>query len=214
MRTKLFPAAAVALLTAAGLVAAHQTADAAPPITVVTSNFEDNTVQGWAPRAADLVTVTTAAAHGGTRALLSSGRTASWNGPTRDLLSTVQRGIRYTYVVWVRMATGSAQLRLSVERRWQGTPSYEQVVGDTSVSDGGWTQLTGTYTLANDADFFSVYVESVIKCTAMWTGRRRRRRKRCCRSSYRSGSSSRSPRWISASTPTMASRSRLRRRNG
>ncbi|WP_246158029.1 endo-1,4-beta-xylanase [Catellatospora sichuanensis] len=137
---------------------------AADPVTVLTSSFEDGTVQGWARRGtAELVENSTAVAHAGTRSLLTSGRTASWNGPSRDLLTTVTRGTRYTYSVWARAAAGAGtvQLRMSVERRWQGTANYEQVVNSTTVTDGGWTQLTGGYTLANDADFFAVYVETV-----------------------------------------------------
>lgn len=137
---------------------------AADPVTVLSSGFEDGTVQGWARRGTvEVVENSTAAAHAGTRSLLTSGRTASWNGPSRDLLTTVTRGTRYTYSVWARAAAGagSVQLRMSVERRWQGTANYEQVVNSTTVTDGGWTQLTGGYTLANDADFFAVYVETV-----------------------------------------------------
>ncbi|MDI1461180.1 endo-1,4-beta-xylanase [Catellatospora sp. KI3] len=137
---------------------------AADPVTVLTSDFEDGTTQSWAMRGtAEVVASSTAAAHAGTRSLLTSGRTAAWNGPSRSLLSTVTKGVRYTYSVWARTATGAgtAQLRMSVERRLGTTTNYEQVVNSTNVSESGWTQLTGSYTLANDADFFAVYVETV-----------------------------------------------------
>lgn len=153
-------------LSALAIVVAATSAPsrAADPVTVLTSGFEDGTEQGWARRGTvETVAVSTAAAHSGTTSLLTTGRTASWNGPSKDLLATVTTGTRYTYSVWARAATGagSVQLRMSVERRWQGTASYEQVVNSTTVSESGWTQLTGGYTLANDADFFAVYVETV-----------------------------------------------------
>ncbi len=164
MKLKRIAAAAGALVVAAaaGSLLVSRATEAADPVTVLTSDFENGTVQGWAPRSGETVAVSTAAAHGGTSSLLVSGRTANWNGPSRDLLTTVQAGTRYTYSVWVRMAVGAggAQLRMSVERRWQGAANYEQVAGNTNVTEGAWTQLTGTYTLANSADFFAVYVES------------------------------------------------------
>lgn len=157
MRKRYLCAATAAVLTLSlGLLPAR----AADPITVITNDFESATTQGWTPRGSDLVEVSTAAAHGGSHSLLSTGRAASWEGPVLDLLTTVEAGTRYTFSAWVRMVSGSAQLRMSVERRWQGTPSYDQVAGNTDVTGSGWVQLTGSYTLANDADFLSVYVES------------------------------------------------------
>ena len=154
--------ALVATASAALVVATAPLASAADPVVVITNTFEDNTTQGWGPRASESVGVSDTVAHGGSRSLVATGRTASWQGPTRDVLSTMQKGTRYTISVWTRMAANEATtpLRLSVERRWQGTPSYDQVIGNTNVGNGAWTQLTGAYTLASDADFLTVYVES------------------------------------------------------
>ena len=57
------PIAAVTLTTVA-----HAATDPAP-ITVVTSDFEDNTVQGWTGRNAETLAAGTAVAHGGTHSL-------------------------------------------------------------------------------------------------------------------------------------------------
>jgi len=137
-------------------------AEAAEPIVAVTSTFEDDTAQGWAPRAGETVAVNNAVAHNGTRSLAVTGRTRSWEGPVIDLLDTVTQGTRYTLSVWVRLAAGAASvpMRLSVERRTNGTPSYDQVVGDTTVTANGWVQLLGQYTLAQDVEFLTAYVET------------------------------------------------------
>ncbi|WP_433796992.1 endo-1,4-beta-xylanase [Actinoplanes sp. CA-252034] len=158
------PRLALAALTAAATVAVvSATADAAAdpsPITVLTSDFEDGTVQGWAGRSAETLAHSTAVAHGGTGSLLVSGRTATWQGPSLDVLGTFEKGTAYTISVWVRMASDSDSARLSVERRTGGVAAYDQVVGNTAVTSGAWVNLTGRYTLATDVEFLRVYVET------------------------------------------------------
>ena len=152
-----------ALLVAAPLTAAAPAAAAAAdptPITVLTSDFEDGTAQGWAGRAAETVTPTDAVAHGGTGSLSVTERTAAWQGPSLDVLGLFEKGTAYTISVWVRMADGADSARLSVERRTAGVASYDQVVGNTAVTTGAWVNLTGHYTLATDVDFLRIYVET------------------------------------------------------
>lgn len=128
-------------------------AAAAEPVVVETFGFEDGTAQGWTGRAAETVAPTTAAARTGTRGLAVSGRTASWQGPSRDVLTTLTAGTRYTFSVWARLAAGepTTQLRMSLERRWQGTAASDQIVGNVTVTAAAWVQLTGSYVLADDA---------------------------------------------------------------
>jgi endo-1,4-beta-xylanase len=155
--------ALAALVAAASVAVAAATADAADeptPTIVLTSDFEDGTVQGWAGRSAEALAHSTAVARGGTGSLLVTGRTAAWQGPSLDVLDTFEKGTAYTISVWVRMASGSDNARLSVERRTAGVASYDQVVGNTAVTSGGWTNLTGRYTLATDVEFLRVYVET------------------------------------------------------
>ncbi len=155
------PRLLAALIVALPLATIAAVANAAEdPITVLTSDFEDGTAQGWAGRAAETVAHSTAQAHGGTGSLLVSGRTAAWQGPSLDVLDVFEKGTAYTISVWVRMADGSDNARLSVERRTGGTAAYDQVVGNTAVTSGSWVNLTGRYTLATDAEFLRVYVET------------------------------------------------------
>jgi endo-1,4-beta-xylanase len=152
-----------AALTAPALLAAAPVAAADPvPVTVVTSDFEDGTAQGWTARGAAAVAPSTTVAHGGSGSLAVTARTAAWQGPTLDVLDRFTLGTQYTISVWVRLAEGAAadSARLSVERRSGGVAAYDQVVGNTAVTAGGWVNLTGRYTLATEVDFLSVYVET------------------------------------------------------
>jgi endo-1,4-beta-xylanase len=136
----------------------------ATPVVVKTADFEDGTTQGFTQRGTvETVANSTTVAHAGSRSLSITGRATSWQGPQLDLLTTVQKGVKYTFSVWVRQASGAgtAPYGLSVERRVSGTASYDNVVRNISVSDSGWTQLTGSYTLGTDVDYLTVYVESV-----------------------------------------------------
>ncbi|MDI6105418.1 endo-1,4-beta-xylanase [Actinoplanes sp. NEAU-A12] len=151
----LLAAAPLAVVTAAASAAEDPT-----PITVLTSDFEDGTVQGWTGRSAETVAHTTAVAHGGTGSLAVSGRTAAWEGPSLDVFGVFKKGTAYTVSAWVRMESGSDTARLSVERRTGGVAAYDQVSGGTAVSSGAWVNLTGRYTLATDVDFLRLYVET------------------------------------------------------
>ncbi|MCY1139308.1 endo-1,4-beta-xylanase [Actinoplanes sp. Pm04-4] len=153
---------AAALPVAAAMVAttAASAADEPTPITVLTSDFEDGTTQGWAGRASEAVAASTTVAHGGSGSLAVTGRTATWQGPSLDVLGEFEKGTAYTISAWVRLATGSDNARLSVERRTDGIAAYDQVVGNTAVDSGRWVNLTGRYTLATDVDFLRIYVET------------------------------------------------------
>jgi endo-1,4-beta-xylanase len=155
---------------AAAAVALAVTALVGPPVSaapdrvgVFDAGFEDGTVQGWAPRSeVESVAPSTAVAHSGEYSLVVTGRDESWQGPILDVLDTMEPGTNYTLSVWVRMAAnaGGQQARLSVERRLGETANYDQVVGNTVVSESGWTQLKGYYSLGNEVDFLTVYVET------------------------------------------------------
>jgi endo-1,4-beta-xylanase len=169
MRTlaRLALAALVVAAPLTAVMAAHAADDPAPTI-VLTSDFEDGTGQGWGGRSAEVLAGTTAVAHGGTHSLAVSGRTAAWNGPALSVLGTFAKGTSYTISAWVRLADGSDQARLSVERRTGDTPTYETVVGDTAVTAGGWVNLTGRYTLSADVDFLSLYVETASTTASLY----------------------------------------------
>ncbi|HEU4324296.1 MAG TPA: endo-1,4-beta-xylanase [Roseiflexaceae bacterium] len=126
------------------------------------STFETGTVEGWTARGDDAVAVTTEAAHGGTYSLKSSGRTQTWNGPSRDVLGKLSKGAKYNISVWVKLAAGepTTELRLSLQRTYQGTTNYDTIVPNTAVTADQWVRLSTDYTMAYDVDALTVYVES------------------------------------------------------
>lgn len=133
------------------------------PVTIVSSDFEDGTTQNWASRSGtEVVENSTTVAHGGTHSLSITERTSTWRGPVLDVLDVMEMGTQYTITVWVQLASdaSSDSARLSVERQLSGTASYETVVNNTAVSAGTWTKLSGTYTLATEVDFLTVYIET------------------------------------------------------
>ncbi|GAA1275461.1 endo-1,4-beta-xylanase [Sphaerisporangium rubeum] len=138
------------------------TSDTDPGTSGAASDFESGTTQGWSPRAAAQLTVTTDQAHGGTRSLLSTARQDFWDGPSLGVLGKMTKGSKYDLSVWVRLGPDvtAGELGMSVERRTGGTPSYERVAAPQAIPQGQWVRLRGTYTLAYDVDFLSVYIES------------------------------------------------------
>ncbi|MCW6008460.1 endo-1,4-beta-xylanase [Micromonospora sp. CPCC 205371] len=129
----------------------------------VATDFEAGTAQGWAPRiGSETVAVTDADAHSGTRSLLTSGRTETWTGPAYNMLGRMGLGKKYSFSVWVKLAPGQSptNLRLSLERRAGGTPTYQQLAGADGVTAEGWRQISVNYTLAHEVDFLTLYLES------------------------------------------------------
>ncbi|GAA1007553.1 beta-xylanase [Acrocarpospora pleiomorpha] len=133
--------------------------DSDPTQSGLATDFETGAAQGWAPRGSATLAASASAAHAGSYGLAVTNRSASWDGPARNILGKMAKGSKYALEVWVRSATAQ-NLGLSIERRLSGTPSYERVVAPTALAAGVWTKLAGTYTLAYDHDFLSVYVES------------------------------------------------------
>src|SRR4051812_7795308 len=68
---------------------------AADPTTVASYDFEDGTAQGWFGRGSAAVAAAPEAAHTGTYGLRTTGRTASWNGPSVELAPVLLTGAAY-----------------------------------------------------------------------------------------------------------------------
>ncbi len=136
------------------------------------SDFEDGTLLGyttpggtpryWVGRGPTVVANVADTAQSGARSLLASGRTASWNGPSLDILGKMTNGFRYRITTWVKLADGSpdTNLRVSIQRTLAGTTNYQTVVPNTRATAGQWTRLTALFTMTSDADSLSIYVES------------------------------------------------------
>ena len=129
-----------------------------------TSSFESGGLEGWASRTGgEMVANTTADAHGGTRSLLTTNRTATFQGPAFDVTNVMFNGSRYRVELWAKLAPGqtATQLRVSLQRNLGTfTTSFHTLVGNTTVTSDAWVMMAATFdnTLANTS--LSLYVES------------------------------------------------------
>jgi endo-1,4-beta-xylanase len=140
----------------------------APPTPDSVYDFEDGTTQTWFERGDETITATTAMPHSGSYSLLTTGRTATWNGPGLDLLPITDPDATYNIDLYVRLTAGSpaSEIHATVARTIDGNTTYQMVAGQTNVTDGGWTHLAGTYTYSGDPSNLVLYVEVTDNTTA------------------------------------------------
>ncbi|WP_299038419.1 endo-1,4-beta-xylanase [uncultured Pseudokineococcus sp.] len=139
--------------------------EAAPPAESSRSDLRtdfESGLQGWGPRGAARVALTTDDAHEGATSLLATKREQSWQGPTLDVTSALAVGQTVEVSLWVRLAPGEAPtaLNASIQRDRGTTTGYDDVAGASGVvTADAWTQLRGTYTLGTPVDRATLYVE-------------------------------------------------------
>ncbi len=139
--------------------------------TGITSTFEDGTTDGWGSRSgSSSVTNSTAAAHSGAHSLLTTGRTANWDGPSINVSNKMYVGSTYNLSVWVMMMPidGSSHvINMSLQTTKSGTTSYPSVSGYPGVTvpdDGNWHQINVMgYTMSSpyDTGQASLYLQTV-----------------------------------------------------
>ena len=132
---------------------------------IVQNDFENGTVQAWIPRGSGVsLTNTTAVAHGGTHSLLTTGRTAGYNGPSLNLLRQLTAGSTYQVTVWARLVTGQTADTLKITMQHTptgGSNAFDTIAkSSTSVTDSAWVQLTGLYSFTGDVSGLVLYVEA------------------------------------------------------
>jgi endo-1,4-beta-xylanase len=133
--------------------------------TLVQNNWEDGTLQGWGPFGSASLVNSAAAANSGTRSLLTTGRTAGYNGPSVNLAGLLVPGATYQLTVWARLlattpATPATQVAMTVQRTAGGVTNYDGVTSATA-NDSGWVKLSGLYSFAGPApSALTLYVES------------------------------------------------------
>nr|WP_230689325.1 family 43 glycosylhydrolase [Catellatospora paridis] len=117
---------------------------------------------GWAVFGSGTLASNTAVVHGGSRSLLITGRTASWNGIRQDVTGKLVNGKSYTTDVWMRTQSGTPSAKVTLAVTANGSTGYMQLTPATTVNSGGWTQLTGTATVSwtGTLSGASLYVET------------------------------------------------------
>jgi endo-1,4-beta-xylanase len=129
----------------------------------IQNDFEDGTAQGWLPRGPVTLTSTTDAANTGTHSLLTTGRTAGFNGPSLPLTGQLTPGATYSFSVAVRLVAGQAPttIRLTMQRTLtDGTNAFDTIAQNTNVTDAGWVTLSAPYSFSTPVNALLVYVEA------------------------------------------------------
>jgi endo-1,4-beta-xylanase len=133
----------------------------------IQANFDDGTTDGFAPHfGIGSVTVQPVAdAPSQPNALLTTGRTGSFAGPSIDASGKMCNGSQYQVSVWVKLASTATQadtLRVSADVTFSsdGSEHFATVVNNTPVPLGQWVQLTGVYNFAFNYSKLILYVES------------------------------------------------------
>jgi endo-1,4-beta-xylanase len=147
--------------TASYYIDAFSLVETAPP--PLSSDFEDGTLQGWIPRGPVTLTNTTEQAFAGTRSLKTTGRTAGFNGPSRQLVGQLTKGATYQVTVSARLVAGTPATTASVtmQRTPTGAPNaFDSIVSNVAITDAAWVTMTGAYSFSTDVTGLLLYVES------------------------------------------------------
>ena len=136
--------------------------------TVAAYDFEDNTADGWGSfYGASTPTATAVAAYTGSYSLLTTTATAGHGGPSISLNSILLPGAQYTITGWVKLASGatSANANFSIVRNdptCSGGTCYDTIGGyEIAVTDAGWAQIGGSYTVSTTETSLLLYAQMV-----------------------------------------------------
>ena len=126
--------------------------------TYLSTGFEDGT-DGFTGRGAAKVAVASGGRSG--NCLSVTGRTDKWNGAELDVTKSIVKEATYTFSVWVKQTTGSAQtIKLSANLSVSGQQdSYPAIKDETTVPSGSWVEIKGTYTVPSAFSKLTFYVE-------------------------------------------------------
>ena len=129
-----------------------------PPNLVANWDFEVDTA-GWYSWGNDGLVVSTDKANTGNQSLLIPAD-GSAVGPGATMLSNPVPGGVYEVTFWATTGAGSASVRITRQLACASN-QYLWVVGNTTITSDGWSQLTGTFDVPEDCDStsFQVYIE-------------------------------------------------------
>jgi endo-1,4-beta-xylanase len=129
--------------------------------------FEDGTAQGWTSfNGASAPVNSTAAAHSGTQSLLTTTNSSGAGGPGIQLTNLVP-GASYQITAYVLLSSGEAATaaNLTVQRSdpgCSGGTCYDTIgTYQVPVSNSGWVQVGGTYTVSSTETGLLLYAQLV-----------------------------------------------------
>ena len=136
--------------------------------TVATYNFEDGTADGWTSFFnASTPVASNAAAYAGSYSLLTSTSSTGTGGPSISLNSVLQPGAQYSITGYVQLTTGEspANANFTIKRSdasCSGGTCYDTIGAyQTAVTDSGWVQIGGSYTVSTTETGLLLYAQLV-----------------------------------------------------
>jgi hypothetical protein len=130
---------------------------------LLTNGDVESGTTGWSVFGSGTLSANTAVVQSGARSLLLTGRTAAWNGPRQALTSSqLTNGRSYTTNVWVRMQSGTATAKVTLQLTANGTTSYVTLAQPANIGSSSWTLLSGVSTVSWSGTLSSAsfYVET------------------------------------------------------
>jgi endo-1,4-beta-xylanase len=137
--------------------------------TVAAYDFEDGTAQGWTSfNGASTPAATTAAAFSGSHSLLTTTNSSgASSGPSRNLASVLQAGAKYTITGYVQLTSGetATNANFTIARNdptCSGGTCFDTIGNFTvAVSDSGWAQIGGSYTVSATETGLTLYAQLI-----------------------------------------------------
>lgn len=119
---------------------------------VYAQDFEGD-LGGWTGRSsAETLSLKGLPAHGGAQALTVSRRTATWNGPMRDMTNVFKNGRTYRIQFWARFDDGPENMSLNVsfQKAVDGQGDVYETIGSDMMIRGEWIKVDIEYTVPKD----------------------------------------------------------------
>jgi endo-1,4-beta-xylanase len=136
--------------------------------TVATYSFEDGTADGWTSfNGASTPVATNAAAYSGSYSLLTTTGSTGAGGPSIPVTGVLQAGAKYTITGWVQLTNGESatNANFSIKRTdpsCSGGTCYDTIGAyQVPVSDSGWAQIGGSYTVSPSETGLTLYAQLV-----------------------------------------------------
>nr|AAC43719.1 endoxylanase precursor [Thermoanaerobacterium sp.]prf//2209349A endoxylanase [Thermoanaerobacterium sp.] len=129
---------------------------------ITNGTFENGNTSGWVGTGSSVVKAVYGVSHIGGYSLLTTGRTANWNGPSYDLTAKIVPGQQHNVDFWVKFVNGNdtEQIKATVKST-SDKGNYIRVNDFANVNRGEWTEIKGSFTLpVADYSGVSIYVES------------------------------------------------------
>ncbi len=109
--------------------------------------FEAGNTSGWFPFGSPTISAETSVVHTGNFACLVTNRTMSFMGAAQSFGGILQTGQVYNVSTWVQMVNDNNQ-NVQIEcQKIDGNGTAFSTIAQSTVSAGGWTQLSGQFTL-------------------------------------------------------------------